>query len=70
MINLEPEEDNIGDIPVDDEDVGVETKDVEIEGSNTITKFPVYVPLRRGKTKVLKDIDESKVTLHTPLFPD
>jgi len=32
MINLEPEEDNIGDIPVDDEDVGVETKDVEIEG--------------------------------------
>lgn len=31
--------------------------------------MPEYVPLRRGKTKVPKDIDESKVTVHTPLLP-
>lgn len=55
---------------MDDEDVGVETEDVEIEGSHPITKLPEYVPPRIGKNKVPKDIDESKVTLHTPLLLD
>ena len=44
--------------------------DVDLEGSNHISKLPKYIPLLRGKTKVPKDIDECKVTLHTPLLSD
>lgn len=39
-------------------------------GSDPIIKLPEYIPLHKGKTKVCKDIDESKVTLHTPLLSD
>ena len=69
-INLEPEEEEIEEIPMDDEDLGVEVEEVEVEGADPITKLPEYVPQCKGKTKVPKDIDESKVTLHTPLLPD
>jgi len=55
---------------MDHEDIAVETKDVDIEGLDPISKLPKYIPPRRGKTKVPKDIDESKVTLHTPLLPN
>lgn len=55
---------------MDDEDLGVEVEDVELEGSNPITKFPEYIPPCKGKTKVWKDIDERKVTLHIPLLLD
>jgi len=48
----------------------VETKAIEIKGSDPISKLPEYIPLCRGKTKVPEDIDESKVTLHTTLLPD
>lgn len=67
-INLEPEEDDFEDIPMDDEDVVMEREDVKIVGSDPITKFPEYVPPCKGNAKVPKDIDESKITLHTPLL--
>ena len=70
MINLELEEEEIEDIPMDDEDVGVEMEDVEIEGFDSIIKLPEYILPRRDKSKVPKDIHESKVTLHTPLLPN
>lgn len=69
-INLEMEEEEIYDIPMDDEDLGVEVEDIEVECSAPITKLPEYVPPGKGKTKVSKDIDESKVTLHIPLLLD
>jgi len=69
-INLELEEEEIEDIPMDDEDLGVEVEDIEVECSAPITKLPEYVPPGKGKTKVSKDIDESKVTLHIPLLLD
>lgn len=70
MINLEPKEVEIEDILMDDEDVGVKMEDVEIEGSDPITKLLEYVPPHRGKPRLPKDIDESKVTLHTTLLLD
>lgn len=54
----------------DDEDIGVEVEDIEVEGSDPITKLSEYIPLHKGKIKVPKDIDKSKVTLHIPLLPD
>lgn len=69
-INLEPEEEEIEDISMDDEDLGVEVEEVEVKGSDPITKLPEYIPLCKGKTKVPKDINASKVTLHIPLLPD
>jgi len=69
-INLEMEEEEIYDIPMDDEDLGVEVEEVEVEGSDPITKFPKYIPLCKGKTKVPKDIDERKVTLHTHILSE
>lgn len=53
---------------MDDEDLGVEMEDVEVEGTDPITKFLEYVPPCRGKAKVHKDIDESKFTLYTSLL--
>jgi len=32
--------------------------------------LPEYVPLRKPKSKVPKDIDESKTPIQTPLPPD
>lgn len=69
-INLEPEEEDIDDILMDDEDVGVEVEDVEAQGADLVTWFPEYVPLHKPKTKVPKYIDESKTPLQTPLLPD
>ena len=48
--------------------MGVE--DVDVEGFDLISKILEYIPPHRGKTKVPNDIDESKVTLHTPLLLD
>jgi len=69
-INLEPEEEEIEDIPMDEEDVGVYLEEVEAQGADPITMLPEYVPSCKGKTKVLKDIDERKTPLQTPLLPD
>ena len=57
-------------IPMDDDDLGIDTEDVEVDGSDPITKFLEYIPLPRSKAKVSKEIDERKVTLYTPLLPD
>jgi len=32
--------------------------EVETQGADPLTKFPAYVPLRKGKEKVPKDIHE------------
>lgn len=69
VINLELVEE-VEEIPMDDEDIAMETEDVEVEGSEPISKLSEYIPLHRGEMKVPKDIDESKVTLHTPLLPE
>lgn len=53
-----------------DEDVGVDVEEVEAHGVDPITRLPMYIPLCKGKTKVPKDIDESKVPLQTHLLPD
>lgn len=45
LINLQPEEEEIEDIPMDDEDVGVEMEDIEVEGFDPITKLPKCVPM-------------------------
>jgi len=55
---------------MEDEDLGVEVEDVEVEGSNPITKFPKYAPLCKDKTKVSKYTDKSKLALHIPLLLD
>lgn len=63
-------EGNVEEIPMDEEDIDMGVEDIDVEGSEPISKFPEYILPCRGKTKFLKDINESKVTLHTPLFPD
>lgn len=55
---------------MDDEDVGVEVEEVEIQGADPITQLPEYVPLHKPKSKVPNDIDESKAPLQTPLLLD
>lgn len=67
---FEPEEEEIEDISMDEEDVGVEVEEVEAQGADPITWLPEYVPPRKGNTKVPKDINESKTPLQTPLLPD
>lgn len=69
-INLEPEEEDIEDIPMNDEDVGVEVEEVETHGADPITRLLEYIPLCNPKTKVSKDIDKSKTPLQTPLLPN
>ncbi len=44
--------------------------EVETQGADPITWLLEYVPPRKGKAKVPKDIDESKSSLQTPLLPD
>jgi len=55
---------------MDDEDIAVEIEDIEIKGSGPISKLSEYIPSCRDMTKLPKDIDESKVTLNTPLLSD
>ena len=67
---MELEEEEIEDISMDDEDLGIDVEEVEVQGADPITLFPEYVPLCKGETKVPKDIDKSKVPLQTPLLLD
>jgi len=68
-INLEvDEEEEFEEILVEEEeDVEME---VETQGADPLTRLPAYVPSRKGKPRVPKDIDESKSSLQTPLLPD
>jgi len=65
---LEPKEEDIEEILIDDEDLGVEVEDVEVEGSNPITKFSEYVPLYLGWVPFLKmedwDLADHEKFLH------
>ena len=69
-INLELEEKEIEHITMDDEDLGIDVEEVEVQGVDPITQLPEYIPPCKGKTKVPKDIDKGKVPLQTPLLPD
>lgn len=42
----------------------------ETQGVDPLTRFPVYVPLRKGKARVPKDLDERNSPLQTLLLPD
>lgn len=53
-----------------DDEVGVEIEDVESHDVDPITWFLEYVPLCKPKSKVPKDIDESKTPLQTPFLLD
>lgn len=55
---------------MDDEDVEAKVDKVEAQGADPITRLPEYVPPRKPKSKVPKDIDESETPLQTPLLPD
>jgi len=55
---------------MDDEDIRVEVEEVEVQCVEPIIKFPDYIPPCKGKTKVLKEIDKSKVPLQPALLPD
>lgn len=69
-INLETDEEgeDLEDLIIEeDEDEGME---VETEAAHPLTKLPAYVPPRKGKAKVPKDLDESKSSLQTPLLPN
>lgn len=50
--------------------MGAEVEEVEIQGEDPITRIPEYVPPHKPKTKIPKDIDESKTPLQTPLLLD
>ena len=39
-INLESEEEEIEDIPMDDEDLGIDVEEVEVHGADPITQLP------------------------------
>ena len=65
-INLEADKEESEEILVEEEDKEME---VETQGVDPITRLPEYVPPRKGKSKVPKDIDESKSYLQTPLLP-
>lgn len=69
LVDQEPKED-VEEIHMDAEEIDMGAEDIDVEGSNPISKLPEYIPPRRGKLKVPKDIDESKDTLHTPLLQD
>jgi len=55
---------------MDDEDMGVKIEEVEAQGVDPITWLPEYVPPRKPKSKIPKDINESKNPMQTPLLPD
>ena len=44
--------------------------EVDTQPTHSATKFPTYVPLRKGKAKVPNNLDETKSSLQTPLLLD
>lgn len=68
MIDTDEEERGLQDLTiVEKEDEGMEE---DIPPTHSATKLPTYVPPLRGKTKVLKDLDKTKSSLHTLLLPN
>jgi len=70
VIKLDLEEEDIEDIRMDNEDVGVDVEEVETQGADPITRLSEHVPPQKPKTKVPKDIHEIKTPLQTPLLLD
>ena len=67
-IKTDEEEEELEDIIIEeDEDEGMEE---ETEPTYPPTKLLAYIPPRKGKAKVPKDLDESKSSLQTLLLPD
>ena len=67
-IETDEEEEDLEDLIIEeDED---ESMEEETEPTHPPTKLPSYIPLRKGKAKVPKDLDESKSSLQTPILPD
>lgn len=64
---MEIGEEEFEEIMVDEQDVEME---VETQGVDPINRLPEYVPPHKGKAKVPKDIEESKISLQTLLLPD
>jgi len=62
-INLEAdeEEEDLKEILVEEEE-GKEMEE-ETQGVDPLNRFPAYVPLRKGKARVPKDLDESTSSL-------
>jgi len=46
---------------------GQGTKDNDSKGIGPITRLPEYIPLKKGKVKVMKDPDFEKFTISVPL---
>jgi len=69
LVHLEPKKE-VKEIPMGDEDIEMGVEDVYVEGYDPISKLPEYITPCRGKMKVPKYIEESKVTLHAPLLLD
>lgn len=48
-----------------------EEEDVQeyVQQSHSAVKFPAYVPLQKGKSKLPKDLDATNSSLETPLLP-
>ena len=44
--------------------------EVDTQARHSVTKLPTYVPPRKGKAKVPKDLDETKSLLQTLLLPN
>lgn len=46
------------------------TEYIDTKGVEPISKFLENIPLRKGKLKVLKDLDARQLLLNTPLLPE
>lgn len=69
-INLEIDEEE-EDIQAFVEEIeAYEEMEEDIQPVLAIAKLPEYVPLRKGKEKVPKDLDVNKSALQTSLLPD
>lgn len=45
------------------------TKYIDVKGAEPITRLPKYVPLWKGKVKVMKVLDSENFTISMPLLP-
>lgn len=45
-------------------------EDIDAEGVEPMMRLPEYIPPRKGKAKVMKDLDTGKFLVSTPLLPE
>ena len=63
---MESEEEEIEDISMDDEDVGVDVEEFEAQGVDPITRLLEYVPLHKPKTKGVERHRQKQYPLANP----